>query len=314
VTDQAAIIDSRENLSSYALLGMSSDDLSKAGLSPNYDVPWKELLQQLVKFLLCEQVSVETWDNREIAIIKSKGGVIGLVSSVEKSWDDRQNVGIITPEHLGYNKEWNTPWTLQASAKPVQKGDLVCFLQGASKPTIIRPHKDHFVVIMIAATPPEAIGMECVGPPEFSRLITDFPHKFLLVWDWEQSHEKPRDREGYKTLLEAHGQVQEHSKTELDTATRLWNAALILKDLGEYELAKERLQEAIEGYKRALRKGHSHTLTAMEALALVYKETEQWKEGEQLFLQVIQIKERMQGADNPDTLSSMASLMLAYQD
>jgi hypothetical protein len=101
VTDQAAIIDSRENLSSYALLGMSSDDLSKAGLSPNYDVPWKELLQQLVKFLLCEQVSVETWDNREIAIIKSKGGVIGLVSSVEKSWDDRQNVGIITPEHLG---------------------------------------------------------------------------------------------------------------------------------------------------------------------------------------------------------------------
>jgi hypothetical protein len=92
----------------YALLGMSSDNLSKANLSPNYGVPWKELLQRLVKFLLCEQISVETWDNRELAIIKSKGGVIGQVSSVVSNWDGRQEVHIDfknIPEHLG----WTTP-------------------------------------------------------------------------------------------------------------------------------------------------------------------------------------------------------------
>src|SRR5215216_5740368 len=33
----------------YALLGMSSVDGSRASLSPNYGVPWEELLQRLVK-------------------------------------------------------------------------------------------------------------------------------------------------------------------------------------------------------------------------------------------------------------------------
>jgi hypothetical protein len=66
----------------YALLGMSSEDPSAAGLSPNYQVSWKELLQRLVRFLLYKGVSVETWNEREIAVIKSKGlysrpGVLG---------------------------------------------------------------------------------------------------------------------------------------------------------------------------------------------------------------------------------------------
>lgn len=80
-------------------------------------------------------------------------------------------------------------------SKTRPEGDLVCFLQGASKPTIIRPRRDRFVVIMIAAIPLEAIGMESVGPPELSRLIIDYPHEFLLIWDWKQSQGKPRNQE-----------------------------------------------------------------------------------------------------------------------
>src|ERR1700709_2260818 len=34
----------------YALLGMSSDDLSKANLSPNYSLSWEGLFRDLVKF------------------------------------------------------------------------------------------------------------------------------------------------------------------------------------------------------------------------------------------------------------------------
>ncbi|KAE9371771.1 hypothetical protein N431DRAFT_492075 [Stipitochalara longipes BDJ] len=40
--------DPRDNV--YALLGMSSDDPGKAGLQPNYQVPWEELFKNLVKF------------------------------------------------------------------------------------------------------------------------------------------------------------------------------------------------------------------------------------------------------------------------
>lgn len=63
----------------YALLGMSSDNLTKAGLLPDYNVSWKELLQHLAEFLLPENTSVETWDDKEIVVIESKGCVLGTV-------------------------------------------------------------------------------------------------------------------------------------------------------------------------------------------------------------------------------------------
>ena len=45
----------------YALLGMSSDNPSSAGLLPNYEMPWEELFKDLIKFLHYKEVCVETW-------------------------------------------------------------------------------------------------------------------------------------------------------------------------------------------------------------------------------------------------------------
>jgi ankyrin repeat protein len=42
------------------LLGMSSDEPGEAGLQPDHKVPWNELFQKLVKFVLSNDVSVET--------------------------------------------------------------------------------------------------------------------------------------------------------------------------------------------------------------------------------------------------------------
>jgi hypothetical protein len=60
----------------YTLLGMSSNDANVAGLSPDYKVPWKILLQRLVEFILFKEVSIETWNKREIVVIKSKGYIL----------------------------------------------------------------------------------------------------------------------------------------------------------------------------------------------------------------------------------------------
>ncbi|RYP78247.1 hypothetical protein DL771_000724 [Monosporascus sp. 5C6A] len=125
----------------YALLGMSSDDPTVAGLSASYEVSWKQLFQQLIHFILCERVSVDTWDGKEIAVIKGKGCILGEVSSVERdtTWEDRQHVGITwknVPIYFGV--EGTSHWTFQTSAKPVRVGDAICLLQGASRPTIIR--------------------------------------------------------------------------------------------------------------------------------------------------------------------------------
>jgi hypothetical protein len=66
----------------YALLSMSSDGLDKVSLLPDYMVPWNPLLQRLVESILSTEVSIDTWDKREIAVIKGKGYILGHVSAV----------------------------------------------------------------------------------------------------------------------------------------------------------------------------------------------------------------------------------------
>ncbi|KAF2187518.1 HET-domain-containing protein [Zopfia rhizophila CBS 207.26] len=307
----------------YALLGMSSDNPSAAGLSPDYKIPWNQLFQYLVKYLLCQQVSVETCDDRETAVIKSKGCILGQVSSVKQddSWGDTQTLCITSdvPGYLGHKREWSTRWTLQTSAKSIQHGDLVCLLQGAPKPAIIRICKDYFTVIMIAVTPPEIIRTESGSAqwPELLRGITSFPHDFLLVWDWESPSKKSQDR-GHEGPINTNSRVPEHLKMGLkvywEKATILWNMAMILTDLAEYNGAEERLREVIEVWKSVFGKEHPLTLTCMNKLALVCKKSQQWKEAEDLLIQVILTRNRVQGADHPDTMSDMANLASTYGD
>ncbi len=86
----------------YALLGMSSGDYIAAGLAPDYGISWEDLFRRLARSLVGEQASVETWEEEEIAVIRSRGCVLGEVSSVESSdaWDDKQNVTITPRRHL----------------------------------------------------------------------------------------------------------------------------------------------------------------------------------------------------------------------
>jgi hypothetical protein len=226
----------------FALLGMSSDNDIAPGLSPNYKVQWKQLFKRLVKFLLCEEVLVETQYDREMAVIKSKGCILGQVSLVRSN--STQNVNIIfTSKIAAWCLGDKIEWTLQASAKSIRERDIVCLLQGASKPTIIRLCKDHFAIIVIAVTPLKKSGI--FKQLELSKSITYFPRYFLLIWDWEQLLEESQDREESKNLV------------SLDKATRIWNVALILGDLEEYEKAEKRLREAIEGYEIAFGKKQS---------------------------------------------------------
>jgi hypothetical protein len=108
----------------YALLGMSSDD---PDLQPDYKVSWEKLFQKLVEFILGKDVSVETFDHSQRAVIKSKGCVLGQVSSVRS--DDRQNVNITSKNAAWYSGD-KREWTLQASAKSIQEHDIVA-LQGS---------------------------------------------------------------------------------------------------------------------------------------------------------------------------------------
>jgi ankyrin repeat protein len=234
----------------FALLGMSRDNPGVSGLSLNYAVPWETLFEQSIKLLLSSQVSVEVRAEMT-AVIESKGCILGKVSSVEReSRDDRQQVSIIFKDASGYLRR-ERKWTLQPSAKFVQAGDLVSLLRGASTPTIIRPHKDHFSVVMIAA-PLKDIGAEdgSIGQPEEPIF---FPHDFLLVWNW-----------GTQYSNEDIG----HS----DKRIRLRNVALILEDAEEYEKADESFRDTVKIYERGPGEEDPYTRTSEEK-----REMKQWE-------------------------------------
>jgi tetratricopeptide (TPR) repeat protein len=290
----------------FALLGMSDEEpklMAAAGLLPDYEIPWERLLEQLVRFILGGQVSVKTWAEMEMAVIKSKGHIIGKVSSEgDVDHEGRLHVAITakdTSGHFGRVRKW----TLQTSAKPIKVGDLVCLLHGASKSTIIRPCNDYFSIVMIA-----------VPLLQLEQPITSSPHNFLLVWDWAQ--EKLQNREEYEAFINR--RVPAHLNREvgghLDKITRLSDVVLILRDAEQYEKAEERLQGAVEGYERRLGKEDPCKITGMEEFALIHKKMKKFEEAEKMFEQVIQMRKRAQGADHPDTRNSIANLVLVYQD
>jgi hypothetical protein len=77
--------------------------------------------------------------------------------------DNRQKKDVIFEKKsgsLGHTEEWSTHWTSQASAKPIRNSDLICLLQGAFNPMIIRLYGDCFSIIMITAIAPENIRTE----------------------------------------------------------------------------------------------------------------------------------------------------------
>ncbi|KAH7141999.1 heterokaryon incompatibility protein-domain-containing protein, partial [Dactylonectria macrodidyma] len=257
----------------YALLGMSSDDPSAAGLLADYKIPWRQLFQQLVNFFLSERVSVDTWDDKEMAVIQGKGRVLGEVSLVERdtAWEDRQTVEI-TWRNSYIKEEWVSRWTFQASAKSIQVGDAVCLLQGTSRPTIVRLCNCYWAVIMIAVPPTDDLRAKSGGIKwsELLRSITAFPHDFLLVWDWDMRPDEP-NHEAYEYFIS--NQVLNSCKTEdhLHNATRLGNIGLVLQDMQRYEEAENHLRKAMEVFEEALR--------SMESLELTYEDQGERKSG-----------------------------------
>ncbi|KAF3802801.1 Heterokaryon incompatibility protein 6 [Colletotrichum gloeosporioides] len=132
----------------YALLGMSTD--TYPDLKPDYRISWKDLFCRLVRTFVPEAASVSTWNGCETACIQTKGRVLGTVSSVETGnpWDDTQTVNIVELQDVpGLQSGWIGRWNVRAAAKRAGEGDIICLLQGASRPTLIRVYDDYCVII-----------------------------------------------------------------------------------------------------------------------------------------------------------------------
>ncbi|KAK3947845.1 hypothetical protein QBC32DRAFT_401322 [Pseudoneurospora amorphoporcata] len=200
-------------------------------------------------------------DDKEIVVIEGKGCILGEVSSVKRNatWEDRQDVAITwrnCPSYICVKEAWVSCWTLPTTVKSVQKGDIVCLFQGATRPTILRPYNDHWTVIIIAVSLAGDL-QATIGDIKWSELlqsITVFPHNFLLIWDWNINLDRQQDKNNHDYFAS----IPEHSKTGLegclDAATRIRNVRLralrsmsTLKKtcLGPEDLEKEDAKETM---------------------------------------------------------------------
>jgi hypothetical protein len=301
----------------YALLSMSSDDPSASGLSPNYTLPWKTLFRKLIKHLFHKASYVEILDEREIALIKSKGCVVGQVSSVTSDTTryDRQQVKIDfknTAASVECKKRWGTQWALQALAKPIQQGDIVCLLEGASKPTILRTSHDYLYVIAIAVAPLLNARGESKKPD--SQWSFQSPknslRQFLLVWNWNMPLKSLQEPTGHEISMEDYALVLQCAKGTPEN--RLYDMAVILKDVEEYEDASKKIAELLKGTEATFANDHNYQLVNREIYALTCKRAKKWKDAEETLVQVTETRRQKYGVNHPDTLDNIAHLVSVY--
>jgi tetratricopeptide (TPR) repeat protein len=94
----------------------------------------------------------------------------------------------------------------------------------------------------------------------------------------------------------------------------------LLEDIGLCLLADDRNDEAGKFLKEeldlrvaTLGKEHTKTLATRANLGLAYERQGKWKQAEEQFWQITEIRERVLNAEHPDTLTSMNDLALMYQ-
>ncbi|OGM40074.1 hypothetical protein ABOM_011276 [Aspergillus bombycis] len=217
----------------YALLGLSADPIT-AALEPNYNLPWKEVFKQVVNHIFPE-CSVDTWNETETVVIKGQGRILGHINSVEENVSEfgKQNIEILlndTAQWFGFHFLWETNWKPQASAVLIQAGDIICLLRGASKPSIIRLCRDHFIVVIPAVTPQERQGKKSLTMISQERLFMNGNHDILLTWKIPRSETESKVVKAAAGNMGLHGpQIMEvlyqHQGTGLPVSEEVVKAA-----------------------------------------------------------------------------------------
>jgi ankyrin repeat protein len=252
----------------YALLGMCSDikDLSRAGIEPNYMVEWRLLIDRFVQALFQQQASIIGWNKREMPVIEAKGFILGTVLEIGSKSNtytgETQNlkVKIYQPTDRIADTEPKELWTLRGSATPIRAGDIICFLHGATRPTIIRAYGTFFRIITVAPNSPQPIN---------SGMPLHFTRNLLLLWDWKISLENSQTHDECDVLIEmAGGQLKYETARDgpMETAVRLWNVAQILGDVARI-LKNRRAIEEVERarqtaallFQQIVAEGHFHS-------------------------------------------------------
>jgi hypothetical protein len=241
----------------FALLGMGSDAQDVVDLFPDYNVPWGEVFRRLIKFLLGEGIrAIETWDDREKACFKSRGCMLGQVTTVlpaaRVGWNDTQEVSIALKDTAIDKKldlYWEQTWKLHTSVVPVQRDDLLCLLPGTLNPLIIRRCGGHFDVIVITVNHPWYIRTSegVVAWSDIARAARFSQHDIRFVWDWEEcSNGRYGFQQEHEGLISANNEITGQFPGMISIrADDMWTFRKVPYDFGQDSYAREVSSAAI---------------------------------------------------------------------
>jgi hypothetical protein len=225
----------------YALLGLSSDNHISPGMRPDYQRSWSSLFKDVVAHVLGPTANVATWDHREKAAITCMGCPLGTV--LIGRTDDEHEITVSSPIYRtahGPGTYWTATWAVPAYAHKIRDGDLLCFLEGARHPSLLRLCKDHYDIVLISLQPPPGVRIDVhpstldleaqlVPWDNFLQCIPNFPRKVVMIWDWLPDDQRSTD--SHDALFD--GDLQ--TTVTLPTAQeRLFNTARILDDLQDH--------------------------------------------------------------------------------
>lgn len=289
----------------YAMLGMSTD--KSPSIVPDYRMPWSNIFCQLVRSLLPEAVDISCRDADEIAIIRSRARVLGIIRSIQSGngWDNTRTVMVDLLELPGFQKAWSGHWTVEAPANHIRKEDVICLLQGALHPSIIRMHENYCTIIAIAICPSghERYGYSSEEKGDFGKITSvgenanvreaetetdsescsntfadkiDPNFEVHLVWNWEDSHVAAETEDEFGCFLRSRAltYVAPAGGNLRTSMGRLFlSLQYITEAIGQFHLA-------IEAYEQASQIHSPNAITALDCLAWAYKARGEWKDVE----------------------------------
>jgi hypothetical protein len=237
----------------FALLGMSSE--ASLPIKVDYNKSWKTLFHELIRVVVGDKAKILTWDDEESALIHCFSCILGRVSNVSKATAfHHHDLVRVESDHFrgpyGTRVDWSASWTIPTTVKPILKGDIVCLLEGASEPTIIRPRataniiEAQFSVIALSIGSPNTVWFpapfhKLLPWAQFLNLVTSFNRTLVLSWHWgfDRALQGPRQwRRDNPHVKHPHFATDPFEPLATEQPwdyTRLSDMALIYDDLGD---------------------------------------------------------------------------------
>ncbi|KAE8364508.1 hypothetical protein BDV27DRAFT_157741 [Aspergillus caelatus] len=287
----------------YALLGMSSDNYGPAAILPDYTVPWKDVLCRLIRLYIGGQACVQTWDDEDVAMIRGKGCVLGVVRRVamnpppwkdDDTWNNCRDAFVTIQMTGEVERGMGRVWKFCKWPGLIKRGNIVCLLQGASKPTLIRPCGDYCAVVTVGFVPLNAtysvpwpqsyVWGKLDEWNDLLQSVSVYPRDFLLVWNWQKAWRSLEDREDRRWLMDS--QLPEQAKrvleAELPKLHRLRNLEPTLVDSENFEQALENFPQALALHGPEAEEAYLPTFTAIMNITMSCRTPRLSKTGEEL--------------------------------